>query len=76
MSYAAPRRRIPLLAWPIVLLWRLVTLVVSLTGILLGLVIGLLLMIVGMVFIMTFVGAIIGIPLFALGFLVTLRALY
>jgi len=76
MSTDHARRRIPLLLWPLVLAWRLVTLVANLTGILLALGLGLLLMMVGLACCATFVGAIVGIPLFILGFLLLLRALY
>ena len=69
-------KRRPLFHWPVILMWRLATKVASLTGILLALGLGLLLMIVGMVFIQTFIGAIIGIPLFAFGFLLVIRGLY
>ena len=76
-EYGAPRRRrIPWWAWPIVLLWRLVTAIVKLTGILLALLIGLAGMMVGVALCMTFFGAVVGIPIFIVGLLFTLRALY
>ena len=76
MSQAIPRRRTPLLFWPIILLWRLVTCIANLTGILLAILLGVIFMIIGLAFCATFVGAIIGIPLFILGFLLLLRGLY
>ena len=76
MSAVQTRRRIPLLLWPVVLLWRLVTFIANLTGILMAIVLGLLLMMVGLFLIYTFIGAIIGIPLFILGFFLLLRGLY
>ncbi len=76
-EYAArPRRRIPWWSWPIVLLWRLVTALVKLTGILLALLIGLVCMMVGVALCMTFFGAVFGIPIFIVGLFFTLRALY
>lgn len=76
-EYGAPRRRrIPWWSWPVVLLWRLVTAIAKLTGILLALLIGLVCMMVGVALCMTFFGAIFGIPIFIVGLLFTLRALY
>ena len=70
------KRRIPVLLLPIVWLWRFVTFLVNLTGILLALALGVIFMMLGVFFTSTFFGAIFGIPLFALGFLLVLRALY
>jgi len=76
MSYALPRRRTPLLFWPIKLLWRLVTFIANLTGILLAILFGLTLMVVGVALTFTLVGAIFGIPLFIFGLLLLIRGLY
>ena len=69
-------KRRPLLHWPFILGWRLATFTANLTGILLALGLGLVLMVIGMVFIQSIIGAIIGVPLFAFGFLLVLRGLY
>jgi hypothetical protein len=76
MSHAGAWKPRSLLLWPIILLWKLVSFVVTLTGILLGLGLGVLFMILGLALTATFVGAIVGIPLFILGFMLLLRALY
>ncbi len=76
MSATHVRRHRPLLLWPVVLMWRLVTLFANLTGILLALVLGLVFMMIGLAFCSTIVGAIVGIPLFLFGFLLLLRGLY
>jgi len=69
-------RRTPLILWPLKLLWGLVTFIANLTGILIALILGALLMIIGLALIATFAGAIVGIPLFIIGFLLVLRGLY
>ncbi len=69
-------RRIPFLLWPLVLLWRLITLFANAVGILITLLLGLLFMGLGLLFMSTFVGIFIGLPLFALGFLLLIRGLW
>ena len=76
MNTYAERRSTPILLLPIVLMWRLVTLVANITGILAAILGGLLLMMLGMFFTSTFFGAIIGIPIFILGLLLLIRGLY
>lgn len=70
------RRRTPILLLPIVWLWRFVTFVANLTGILIALTLGLILMVIGLALTWTVIGAVFGIPLFILGFMLLLRALY
>lgn len=62
--------------WPIILLWRMVTMIGNALGILLTLLLGLAFMAAGYVLTATVIGAVIGIPLFVLGFLLLLRALW
>jgi hypothetical protein len=76
MTATASQRRTPLILWPLVLLWRLVTLIANATGIILALVIGAVLMIVGWILIGTIIGALIGIPLFIIGLLLFIRGLW
>ena len=76
MSATHARRRTPILLWPIVLMWKLVTLLANMTGIIVALVLGLVLMMIGLFFCSTIVGAVIGIPVFILGFLLLIRGLY
>lgn len=76
MAAATSQRRTPIILWPLILLWRLVTFIANATGILLALVIGVVLMIVGWVLIGTIIGAIIGIPLFIIGLLLFIRGLW
>jgi hypothetical protein len=76
MTATASQRRTPLILWPLVLLWRLVTLIANATGIILALVIGAVLMIVGWILIGTIIGALVGIPLFIIGLLLFIRGLW
>ena len=69
-------RRINPLLWPFWALWRLVTLILALTGRLLAAVLGLVLMILGALLTVTVVGAIVGIPLIIFGFLLILRGIF
>ncbi len=69
-------KRVPLLLWPFWAIWRLVTLILALTGRLLAAVLGLVLMILGVLLTVTVVGAVIGIPLIVFGFLLVLRGIF
>jgi hypothetical protein len=70
------RRRTPLLLWPFVALWNLVTGILKLTGRLVAAILGLVLMIAGVVLSLTVVGAIVGVPLVIFGFVLTVRGLF
>jgi len=70
------KKHIPVLLWPFWALWRLVSGILLLTGRLIAAALGLVLMIAGVITTLTVVGAIVGIPLFILGFLLTLRAVF
>ena len=76
MADAAAPRKTPLIFWPFILSWRLVTWIANLTGIILALILGAVLMIVGWILIGTIIGAVIGIPLFIIGLLLFIRGLY
>jgi hypothetical protein len=69
-------RRVPLLLWPFVLVWRLLGLVLNLTSRIICALLGLLLMVAGVAITMSIVGAPAGIALSALGFLLLVRALF
>jgi hypothetical protein len=62
--------------WPLRFLWRMITAIANAIGILRTLLIGLVLMIAGFALTGTIIGAVIGIPLFILGFLLLLRGLW
>jgi hypothetical protein len=67
---------VPLLLWPFWAIWRLVTLILEMTGRLVAVVLGLVLLIVGVLLTVTVVGAIVGIPLGIFGFLLLLRGIF
>jgi hypothetical protein len=70
------RKRVHWLLYPFWLIWRLVVLIIALTGRLIGTVLGLVLMIAGVILTLTVVGAIVGIPLIIFGFLLIIRSLF
>ncbi len=68
--------RVPILLWPFLAIWRLLTFILNVVGRLLCAVLGLGIMIGGAVITMSVVGAPLGIPLAALGFLLLVRAIF
>ena len=70
------KKRVPLLLWPFWAIWRLVILIIELTGRLVGAILGLVLMIVGVVVSLTVIGAVVGIPLVIFGFMLVIRSLF
>lgn len=69
-------KRIPWILWPFHALWRLLTLLLNITGRILCALLGLALMAAGVTISLTVVAAAIGIPITALGFLLLVRALF
>ncbi len=67
---------VPIILWPLYAIWRLVALVLELTGRVLGVILGLVLLILGTLLSLTVIGAVIGIPLMILGMLLILRGLF
>ena len=77
MSHRTMRwKNMPWLLWPFIALWRLVTTILEMTGRFVALVLGLVFMLVGALVSLTIVGAIVGIPLFIVGFLLVLRGIF
>lgn len=74
MSTAA--NRTPILLWPLVGIWKLVTFFANAVGILVTLLLGFVFMVVGFVLTATILGAFIGVPLFIVGVLLFIRGLY
>ncbi len=70
------KTQVPVVLWPFWALWRLVTLILELTGRLLAVVIGLVLVILGALISLTIVGALVGVPVALLGLLLILRGLF
>lgn len=67
---------IPWYLWPFAAIWKLLAVIVELTGRLLAMVLGIVLMIVGILISLTFVGAIVGIPLAIIGLLLFLKGIF
>ncbi len=76
MNEKTNERRVPLLLWPFWAIWRLLAIILSLTGRLVAAVLGLVLMIVGLILTITVLAAPIGIPLIIFGFLLIIRGFF
>jgi len=72
----AVAQRTPILLWPLVGMWRIITFFANAVGILLTLLIGFTLMVAGLVLTWTVIFSILGIPLFIIGVLLVVRGLY
>ncbi|MDH4107596.1 MAG: hypothetical protein OEW35_04720 [Gammaproteobacteria bacterium] len=69
-------RGTPILLWPFVAVWRILTAILELTGRILCAVLGLALMAAGVAITLSVIAAPVGIPLAAFGFLLVVRALF
>lgn len=69
-------RQIPWYLWPFAAIWKLLAVIVELTGRFLAMILGMLLMIVGVLISLTVIGAIIGIPLGIVGLLLFLKGIF
>jgi hypothetical protein len=69
-------RRIPWYLWPIAAAWKLLAVIVELTGRFLAMLLGVVLMIVGTLVSLTIVGAIVGILLAIIGLLLFLKGIF
>lgn len=70
------KNHIPWYLWPFVAIWKLLAVIVELTGRFVAMVLGIVLIIVGVVVSLTIVGAIIGIPLAIVGLLLLFRGMF
>lgn len=59
--------------WPLIVLWKLVGAILSITGRFAGVIIGVVLMVMGFFVSLTVIGAIIGVPMMIFGLLLLLR---
>ena len=66
----------PWFLWPFEVIWKLLTLILNLTGRLIAAVLGLVFTIVGIILSVTLIAAPIGIPLVILGLLLMLRSVF
>ena len=70
------KHHVPWYLWPFVAIWKLLAVIVELTGRLVAMILGIVLMIVGVVVSLTIVGAIVGIPLAIIGLLLFLKGIF
>ena len=73
---ATHERRIPWYLWPFAAIWKLLAVIVELTGRLVAMILGIVLMIVGGIVSLTVIGAIVGIPLAIIGLLLFLKGMF
>jgi hypothetical protein len=66
----------PWYLWPFVAIWKLLAVIVEMTGRLVAMIIGIVLMIVGVLVSLTLVGAIVGIPLAIVGLLLFIKGIF
>lgn len=67
---------VPWILWPFYAIWKILTLILNITGRIICALIGIAMMVAGVAISMSIVGAIIGIPLASFGFLLSVRALF
>jgi len=70
------KSRIPWYLWPFAALWKLLAVIIEMTGRFVAMVLGIVLIIVGVIVSLTIIGAIVGIPLAVIGLLLLLRGIF
>ncbi|MBK8782951.1 MAG: hypothetical protein IPO22_14350 [Anaerolineales bacterium] len=70
------KQHIPWYLWPFAAIWKLLAVIVEMTGRFVAMVLGLVLILVGFIVSLTIVGAIVGIPLAVIGLLLLLRGIF
>jgi len=70
------KSRIPWYLWPFAALWKLLAVIIEMTGRFVAMVLGIVLIVVGVIVSMTIIGAIVGIPLAVIGLLLLLRGIF
>lgn len=70
------QHHIPWYLWPFVAIWKLLAVIVEMTGRLVAMILGIVLMIAGVLISLTIVGAIIGIPLAIIGLLLFIKGIF
>ena len=72
----ARTKQIPWYLWPFTAIWKLLAVIVELTGRLVAMILGIVLIIIGVLVSLTIVGAIIGVPLAIVGLLLFLKGMF
>jgi len=70
------KNHVPWYLWPFVALWKLLAVIVEMTGRFVAMVLGIVLIIVGVIVSLTIIGAIVGVPLAIIGLLLLLRGIF
>lgn len=76
MTTITQKKQIPWYLWPFAAIWKLLSVIVEMTGRLVAMVLGIVLVIVGMILSLTIVGAIVGVPLGIVGLLLFFRGMF
>lgn len=70
------KHQVPWYLWPFAAIWRLLAVIVELTGRLVAMIIGIVLMLVGVLVSLTLIGAIVGVPLAIVGLLLFIKGIF
>jgi len=76
MTTSQGKHQAPWYLWPFVAIWKLLAVIVEMTGRLVAMIIGIVLMLVGVLISLTFIGAIVGIPLAIVGLLLFVKGIF
>ena len=68
--------RVPWILWPFYAIWKLLTIILEITGRIVCALLGLVMMAAGVAISLSVIGAVIGVPMTAFGFLLTVRSLF
>lgn len=68
--------RVPWILWPFYAVWRVLTIILEITGRIVCALLGLAMMAAGVAISLSVIGAIIGVPLASFGFLLAVRSLF
>ena len=70
------KNHVPWYLWPFAALWKLLAVIVELTGRFVAMVLGLVFMLVGVIVSLTIIGAIVGVPMAVIGLLLFLKGIF
>lgn len=72
----AHKQSIPWYLWPFAPIWKLLSVIVEMTGRLVAMILGIVFVVVGVLVSLTVIGAIIGVPLAVIGLLLFFRGMF
>ncbi len=70
------KKHIPWYLWPFAAIWKLLAVIVEMTGRFVAMVLGIVLILAGVLVSLTIIGAIVGVPLAIIGLLLLLRGIF